>query len=121
MNCLKTKAHRNAGLLEMARGKPCLLMIPDVCQGGIETTVACHSNLQMHGKAMGRKADDEYTVWGCAACHRWLDQGSAHADTKNIHFQGAHLRQVEEWRRIAVKSARPKERHAALWALEMLS
>lgn len=118
----KSKPHRNPALLEMARGKPCLLQIPGVCQGGTDTTVACHSNLSIHGKAARRKADDEYSAWGCAACHRWLDQGPAHADVKNLAFQGAHLRQVPEWRaiRAGIVAATPRERRAAAWALDLL-
>lgn len=34
---------------------------------------ACHSNFHEHGKGMGTKADDRYTIPLCYSCHRWLD------------------------------------------------
>jgi len=37
--------------------------------------VPCHSNQQIHGKAMGLKASDIYTVPGCQKCHAEIDQG----------------------------------------------
>jgi hypothetical protein len=70
----KTEPQRNPALLAMARGQRCLLQVPGVCQPDPTTTVACHSNQSVHGKAGARKADDHWHVHGCAACHRWLDQ-----------------------------------------------
>lgn len=35
---------------------------------------ACHANWGEFGKGMGIKADDEYTIPLCHACHQWLDQ-----------------------------------------------
>lgn len=73
----KPEVHRNAALLEMARGRPCLLQFPDVCRNpDTETTVAAHSNWSDHGKAGARKADEPFSVWSCYACHSLLDQGS---------------------------------------------
>jgi hypothetical protein len=108
-------------LLEMARGRPCLLCITDVCMGRVETVVACHSNLAIHGKGGARKADDHYSVWGCMSCHRWLDQGPATADEKALAFTLAHVDQMNEWRRIAADPSEPERvRRAAGWALEQL-
>lgn len=118
----KTKAQRNSHLRELARGMPCLLRIRGVCNGDWSTTVACHSNLSIHGKAGARKADDHYTVWGCAACHSWLDQGRADGVLKETAFMAAHLAQVLEWRAIAVDGRQTTRNHAAVrWALELLS
>ena len=117
----KTVEHRNPALLAMARGKPCLLKVPDVCNGDPLTTVACHSNLGIHGKAKARKADDEYSVWGCSACHAWLDQGKATKQEKKDVFMRAHLEQILVWRRTATDmSYPPTERKAAHWALGFL-
>lgn len=68
---------RSRRLLDTARGMPCTLQIPGVCLGaaGRATVVSCHSNRQADGKGMGFKASDAETVFGCAACHRALDQG----------------------------------------------
>jgi len=117
----KPQAHRNSHLRDMARGMPCLLQVPGVCCHDRATVVCCHSNLSIHGKAGARKADDHYSVWGCAACHRWLDRGPAPRALKTTAFMQAHLRQVLEWRAIAFDpSSAPRDRNAALWALERL-
>lgn len=106
----------------MARGMPCLLRVPGVCTHDRATVVCCHSNLSIHGKAGARKADDHYSVWGCAACHRWLDQGPAPRAQKAAAFMAAHLAQVLEWRAIAYdSSSAPRDRSAALWALGLLN
>jgi len=116
----KSVPARNAHLLSMAKGKPCMLMLP-MCDGGGETTVAAHSNQSIHGKGGARKADDQYSVWGCFACHSWLDQGSASREEKDAAFNAAHKRQVLAWREIADSyTAKPKDQAAAQWALNQL-
>ena len=118
----KTEQHRNPHLLAMARGKPCLFRLPDICNFDPETTVACHSNQRAHGKGGARKADDEYSAWGCFACHSWLDQGRADPYAKLLAFMDAHLAQVCEWRAIAGSATTdPKDRAAAQWALNHLN
>jgi hypothetical protein len=118
----KTQQHRNPHLLAMARNQPCMLLVPGCCNHRIDTTVAAHSNWQEHGgKSGARKADDQYTVWGCSACHSWLDQGRAPKAQKQAAFMAAHLRQVLAWREIAGDAGAPtRNRNAARWALELL-
>lgn len=119
----KTEAHRNPALLEMACGRHCLLRVPGQCVGGTDTTVAAHSNWACHGgKGGARKADDEYSVWGCFGCHHWLDQIAAPKATKQAAFMRAHADQVLEWRRIAQgHNEKPRNRKAAQWALDVLN
>lgn len=118
----KPEAHRNAHLLSMARGRPCLFRIPGVCNFDPATSVACHSNLGVHGKAGARKADDEYSAWGCCACHTWLDTRQGDPTACELAFMSAHLAQVCEWRAIAGSAAaNPKDRAAARWALDHLN
>lgn len=119
----KTEQHRNRRLLDLARGQPCLLRVPGVCQGGAETTVAAHGNWAIHGKAGARKADDHYSVWSCAACHiGWLDQGRATNAQKLAVFMAGHMRQVEQWRFMAADIGIPtSDRKAALLALDLLN
>ena len=93
----KQKAYRNRTLLDMARGRECLLRIPGVCNYNPETTVACHSNQSKHGKGAGLKASDQFSVWGCSDCHRALDQGNASREAKTLAFDVAHVRQVAQW------------------------
>jgi hypothetical protein len=113
----------------MAQGRPCLLTVParlgmdgSAWCKSTDTTVACHSNLSEHGKAGARKADDCYSVWGCGACHFWLDFSRAPAEQKEAVFMGAHLAQVLEWRRVAADESEPERfRKAAQWALDALN
>lgn len=69
------RAARNAGpdYLAMCRGQRCYLAIAGICDHG--PGVPCHSNQAQHGKGMGLKALDVFTVPGCASCHREIDQG----------------------------------------------
>jgi hypothetical protein len=119
----KAEAYRDPVLLEMARGRPCLLMVPGMCSHRVDTVAAAHSNLSIHGKGGARKADDCYTAWGCAACHiLWLDQGRAPAAAKEAVFMEAHARQVLAWRLIAQDPQEPERfRAAARRALERLN
>lgn len=118
----KSIAKRNPHLLAMARNQGCLLKVPGVCNGRQDTTVAAHSNLGIHGKAKARKADDQYHVYACAACHTWLDQGPAPAAEKTGRFMAAHLWMVDIWRGVAggFLDGTPKDRAAAAWALDQL-
>lgn len=114
----KTEPRRNPALLAMARGKPCLLHAVEGCLGNDgSTTVACHSNQGRHGKAAARKADDNYTVWGCAVCHAWLDQGKAPGHEKALAWGRAFIQQLREWARLTIGGTET-ERKAAAWALE---
>jgi hypothetical protein len=117
----KTEAYRDPVLLEMARGRPCLLMVPGLCCHRTDTTVAAHSNSQEHGKGMGRKADDCYSAWACVSCHVWLDQGKADAARRERAFMEGHARQVLAWRLIALDEKEPERfRRAARRALKQL-
>lgn len=79
---------------DACRGQQCYLAVPWVCLGaaGVDTVVPCHSNDPQHGKAMGLKADDIYTVPGCMACHQWLDQGPASKQLKRDTWELAYSR-----------------------------
>jgi hypothetical protein len=119
----KSPRKENPALLKMAHGKPFLLRVK--CDGSpSETTVAAHSNSGRHGKGMGRKADDCYTVWACARCHTWLDSSyNATQEERQAAFEAAHKRQVKEWSKIAqthMTIATKSEIAAARWVLEQL-
>lgn len=117
----KSHPKRNTALLDMAEGRSCLLCPPGQCRCTPGSTVAAHSNLSIHGKAKGRKADDCYSVWAGHEAHAWLDQSAASAREKEAVFMAAHLRQVLEWRRIAVDPSEPERfRRAARWAVEQI-
>lgn len=94
----KKRAGHNKSMLEACRGQECYLRIPHVCLGvaGRNTVVPAHSNQQKHGKGMGLKAKDEFTVPACAACHSWIDQGSADREVKFSYWDAGFAR----WRPI---------------------
>lgn len=118
----KSEAYRDPVLLEMARGRTCLLMVPGLCSHRVDTVVAAHSNLSIHGKAGARKADDCYSAWACATCHVWLDTSKALAAIKEVAFMNGHARQVLAWRLIAMDPAEPERfRKAARRALDRLN
>lgn len=118
----KTIPQRNRRLLDLAEGKPCLLLVPGCCNHRTDTTVACHSNLSIHGKAGRRKADDHFSVFGCAACHWWLDFGPAPEERKTAVFLAGMERQLLAWEQIeADPQQAPSDRRAARWALERLN
>lgn len=66
--------YRNKKLTNAARGQECTLQIPGVCQGGTETTVACHSPLLEDRQ--GSKSPDFAIAFGCMACHDVIDRRS---------------------------------------------
>lgn len=107
----------------MARGKPCVLRVPGVCNQDPETTVACHSNISMHGKAAARKSDDQYVVWGCSSCHSWLDFGKAGYWERAAAFMRALEAMKYEYRAIGLldELSDPKDLQAAQWALQRLA
>lgn len=117
----KSEPYRDAALLDMARGRPCLMLVPGICSHRVDTVVAAHSNLSIHGKAGARKAEDAYSVWSCATCHTWLDQGPAPAEVKAAAFMAGHSLQVLAWRTVAAAPDEPlRYRKAATRALEYL-
>lgn len=90
----KKRAGHDAIMRNACRGQRCYLMVPGVCMGahGVDTVVPCHSNSHQHGKGMGLKADDIYTVPGCMSCHAWLDQGPAPKQLKRDTWELAYSR-----------------------------
>lgn len=58
---------RNNSRLAKIRQLPCVR-----CQHPAPSD-ACHSNFLEHGKGMGTKANDEYTIPMCRRCHQNFD------------------------------------------------
>lgn len=77
---------RSRKLLNLARGAPCMLQIPDICNGDPATTVACHSNSMRHGHATGLKGHDCYIAFGCSDCHRSIDSGPFSRSDRDYFF-----------------------------------
>jgi len=79
--------------LGLCRGQSCFLLLPMVRFHDHSTVVPCHSNQSKHGKGMGIKASDIFTVPGCHACHMELDQGMAmNREEKRAAWDAAYSR-----------------------------
>jgi hypothetical protein len=59
-------------LRDYAKGKPCLIRLPRICNGRNETTVLCHERVSGFSGA-GLKSPDFFAAWGCSACHDVVD------------------------------------------------
>jgi|APCry1669192319_1035405.scaffolds.fasta_scaffold00090_20 hypothetical protein len=116
--------YRSNDLLALAEGQPCLLGISSRCLGSEgSTTVAAHSNSYQHGKGKAIKAEDVYTVWACYYCHEVLDSGKKLGrKEKEEAFDQAHLKQIEEWTKIATNpTIRPWKKKVAEDAIRYLA
>ena len=66
-------------LRKLAKGKPCMVRFPGICNFNPETTVLAH--VRMGGlSGMGIKAEDLFGSWACSACHDYVD-GRTHIMT----------------------------------------
>lgn len=100
----KKRAGHNKTYLDACRGEPCYLRMPGICIGGIDTVVPCHSNEHVHGKGMGLKARDEFTVPGCYVCHTELDQGMRFNKEQKFGFWRVAYARWEPVRRQKLKA-----------------
>jgi hypothetical protein len=85
----KDPEYRNRKLLDLAH------RLDAVC-GNCGREGPCepaHSNMAVHGKGGARKAHDCFHAHLCAACHRWLDQGTGR-DPTNIYTSERADRQL---------------------------
>lgn len=85
-------------LRELARGKPCMIRAPLICNGDVSTTVLAH--VRMVGiSAMAMKAPDFFGAWGCSACHDYVDGRLPTMDSyekrRLVHIEGTLRTQHE--------------------------
>lgn len=79
-------------LRKLARGRECMVRLPDVCNGNPETTVLAH--FRMAGiSGMGIKSPDVFAAFACSACHDAIDRRS-HMDLDREYVRLAHLEGV---------------------------
>lgn len=75
-----------------ARGRPCMVRIPLVCDGGGETTVLAHFRLAgTCGTAV--KPPDRLGAWCCGPCHGYV--GDRHPDLA-IGVMRTQMKLIEE-------------------------
>lgn len=94
-------------LRNYARGMPCMIRIPNVCNGNPETTCLCH--LRMAGiSGMGLKANDLLGAWGCSACHRYVDTHGIDGRTALLEGMARTQAQLLERGMVHFSSEAPK-------------
>ena len=64
---------RSRAVLDSAKGAPCALRLPGICNSNPETTVWAHLN--SFGKGMGMKTHDILGFPACSSCHAAYDTG----------------------------------------------
>ena len=60
-------------LRKAAKGRECMIRIPDVCNGNPETTVLCHYRL-IGVSGIGMKSPDLIAAHGYSDCHDAVDR-----------------------------------------------
>ena len=76
-------------LRKEARGRGCMVRIPDVCNHNSETTVLAHYRLA-GVSGIGMKSPDVLGAWACSACHDTIDR-RAHTDLDRDYVRLPHL------------------------------
>ena len=76
-------------LRRAAKDRPCMVRLPEICNGDTRTTVLAH--IRMAGiSGMGMKSPDLIAAWACSACHDAIDRRS-HTDLERDYVLLAHL------------------------------
>jgi len=76
-------------LRRAAKDRPCMVRLPEICNGDTRTTVLSH--VRMAGiSGMGMKSPDLIAAWACSACHDAIDRRS-HTDLERDYVRLAHL------------------------------
>lgn len=90
-------------LRKAAKGRPCMVRIPGVCNHNPETTVLAHVRLA-GVSGIGLKSDDVLGAWACSDCHDAIDRRNyaylEHDFVRLAHLEGmvrtiAQLRKEE--------------------------
>lgn len=86
---LKATAPKTSKIRNSAKGEPCLVRVPGVCNGNSTTVVLAHLN----GAGVGYKHQDHKAAYACSECHSWIDGGYVQQgysrDTRDLwHLEG---------------------------------
>lgn len=79
-------------LRKFARDKPCMVRLPDICNGDPATTVLAHFRL-IGASGIGLRASDLCASWSCSSCHDACDRRS-HMDLDRDYVRLALLEGV---------------------------
>lgn len=77
-------------LRKEARGRGCMVRLPDVCNHNSETTVLAHYRLPGVSGMGIKAASDLIGAWACSSCHDAIDR-RAHMDLDRDYVKLAHL------------------------------
>ena len=77
-------------LRKSAKGRSCMVRIPNVCNFNSETTVLAHVR-QAGVSGMGIKSPDILGAWCCSACHDEIDGRSQKSSLPRDALRLAHL------------------------------
>ena len=79
-------------LRKQARGRGCMVRLPEICNHNSETVVLAH--YRMAGlSGVGMKPDDALGAWSCSSCHDAIDRRS-HMGLERDYVRLAHLEGV---------------------------
>ena len=76
-------------LRKEAKGRGCMVRIPEVCTHNSETVVLAHYRLA-GVSGIGMKSPDVLGAWACSACHDAIDR-RAHTDLDRDYVRLLHL------------------------------
>ena len=77
-------------LRKEAKGRGCMVRLPNICNHNSETVVLCHVRL-VGVSGMGMKApSDLIGAWACSSCHDAIDRRS-HTDLDRDYVRLAHF------------------------------
>ena len=86
----KTARPEMTPIRESAKGQPCQVRVPGICNHDPATTVLAHLN----GSGTGAKASDHEAAYACSDCHSWLDGGYTQEGTARSTRDLYHLQAV---------------------------
>ena len=87
MNLQKQLRHESKHLRDSARGQPCLVRLPGICNHDPATTVLAHLN----GGGTGTKHSDLLASFACSSCHDEIDRKTMYFEAdyvKLAHMEG---------------------------------
>ncbi|MFT4465035.1 MAG: DUF1364 domain-containing protein [Sodalis sp. (in: enterobacteria)] len=89
-----------ANLRKEARGRECMVRLPGICGGDIETVVLAH--YRMAGLCgTGMKPHDLFGAWTCSRCHNEIDRRTRLTDAEYARL--AHLEGVIRTQAVLLK------------------
>ena len=102
----KEQPIRSQKLRRSAKGHPCTLRIPGICNGDADTSILAHPPIANGGWSM--KASDEAGAICCSACHDVIDGRAKVHDLKPHELYECWIRGHQEtltyWRQMGLIS-----------------